>query len=78
MDDYILQQIKDKVEGVGHCKITRAVLELLAEAPFADTDALIAGLDELTAAKDWITSYDVDHINQDITFRGPVVVPPPA
>ena len=77
MDNYILQQMKDKVEGVGSCKLTRATLELLAEAPFADTAALIAGLDALAAAKDWITSYDVDHINQDVTFYGPIVVPEP-
>jgi hypothetical protein len=78
MDNYILQQIKAKVEGVGYCKVTRSTLELLAEAPFADTDALLAAMDQLMAAKAWITSYDVDHIQQDVTFHGPIVAPPPA
>jgi hypothetical protein len=77
MDSYILQDIKNGVEAIGRCSVTRTVLELLAEAPFADSDAFIAALDALVAGKDWVTGYEISHATQSATIFGPAVPPSP-
>ena len=75
MDTYILQSIKSRVEAIGRCSVTREVLERMAEAPFADTDAFIAALDALVAAKDWVTGYEIAHVSQSVDIYGPALPP---
>jgi hypothetical protein len=73
MDTNLVQQLKNTIAAAGYSTATFAALEFANGAPIADTDALVAILDPVVAAKDWLTGYTINHAQLTVTFIGPTV-----
>ena len=77
MAAYILQGIKNGVQAIGRCPVSREVLERMAGAPFADSEAFIAAMDALVAGKAWVTGYEISHVTQSVVIFGLALPPAP-